>query len=263
MCLIVFALHQHPDYPLILVANRDEFFTRPSKPAHFWPDMPHIFAGRDLESADPAQQGTWLGINRQGRVAAITNFREMDFHETPGLHSRGELTANYLRDNTTLNDYVEQVHAAKHRYKGYNLLLWEAGQLRYQSNCIASPPVLEPGIHGLSNGLLNTAWPKVVRGKTELRNAMLKPFSAESLLPVVLSRDIAPDQMLPDTGIGIESERLLSSCFIHSDGYGTRATTVVLIDRHGTITFLEQNWSLLGEAEEQRFLQLRTRPAAV
>lgn len=262
MCLIVVANRVHPDYPLVMVANRDEFYSRPARPAHFWEDVPDIFAGRDLESADPAQQGTWLGINRHGRVAAITNFREMDFRETPGLMTRGVLTTNFLRHDCTLDAFVIQTQHTSHRYKGYNLLLWEAGRLLYVSNRAAAISELAPGIYGQSNGLLNVPWPKVLTAKHLLQQALQQPFSAETLLPILLGRAYAPDEQLPDTGIGIESERLLSSCFIQGEGYGTRATSVVLIHRSGTMTFLEQNWNMLGGQDEQRYLQLSLRTDA-
>lgn len=252
MCLIVFALHSHPDYPLIVVANRDEFYARPTQSARFWPDHPSVFAGRDLQAAD---KGTWMGINRHGRFAAVTNFRELDAGEHTAARSRGELPSRFLCHDLALDDYAQAVQDEGLHYKGFNLLLWENHRLAHISNRSASPQLLEPGIYGLSNGALDTPWPKVKHAKAALQDALAKPFSADSLLTILGNRDPANIDALPDTGIGLESELLLSSCFIHSEHYGTRASTVLLIHHSGEITWLEQGWNEAGKAAEKQFLQ--------
>lgn len=246
MCLMVFGWRSHPDYPLVVVANRDEFYARATRSAHFWADHPDVFAGRDLEAAD---RGTWMGIHRSGRFAAVTNFREMDLNETASTtHSRGELTARFLCADVALDNYLQTVQSEGKRYKGFNLLLRDQNQMVHVSNRSTAPRVLDAGIYGLSNGSLDANWPKVQRAKSALQLALSRPFSAESLLLLLNDRTPAADTDLPDTGIDIESERLLSSCFIHSSHYGTRATSVLLVHTNGTTEFIEQNWNERGEA---------------
>jgi len=258
VCLIAVAYRCHADYPLIVLGNRDEFYARPTRPAHFWADYPGVFAGRDLQDA---QQGTWMGINTNGRFAAVTNFRELDIHEAAGKRSRGELTAHFLTSDIALETYFDTLDESAGAYKGYNLLLWEHGQLVHTSNRGDSPRQLAPGIYGLSNGVLDAPWPKTLLAKQRLQLALAQPFSTENLLALLRDETPAADDALPDTGIDIESERLLSSCFIRSEHYGTRASTCITINKHGAICFLEQNWlPYSGEgrvlAGEQRFLHL-------
>jgi len=257
MCLIVFAYKTHPDFPLIVVANRDEFYARPTRPAHFWLDHPDVFAGRDLESPEPDKQGTWMGITRSGRFAAVTNFRELDFNEATAKRSRGELTANFLCSATPVLEYVTTVQQQAGNYKGFNLLLWENQRLFYASNRMEQHQVLQPGIYGLSNGALDSLWPKVLHAKQQLSAQLQQSVHTEHLLTLLMNREPAADDELPRTGIDIGSERLLSPCFIQSDSYGTRASTVLLVHKNRDITFLEQNWNASGQAEERQFLKLR------
>lgn len=257
MCLIVFAYQTHPDFPLIVVANRDEFYARATRPAHFWSDHQQVYAGRDLEASHTDQQGTWMGINRSGRFAAVTNFREMDFNEATTKRSRGELTARFLSADTAVTDYIQTVQQQADNYKGFNLLLWEKEQLFYLSNRIKTDTELKPGIYGLSNGALDSPWPKVLHAKAQLAAQLQQDFKAENLLPLLMNREQAADSLLPNTSIDIESERLLSSCFIHSNSYGTRASSVVLVHKNRQVTFLEQNWNASGLAEQQHYLEMR------
>jgi len=262
MCLIVVAYKVHPDLPLIVVANRDEFYARPTRSAHFWADYPDVFAGRDLESSHFNQQGTWMGINKAGRFAAVTNFREMeggemDFNEASAKRSRGELTAHFLQSNIPAMEYLETIGQQSDNYKGFNLLLWENDELFYASNRIGETQTLKPGVYGLSNGVLDSPWPKVINAKQQLASQLQRTFSAETLLSILADRNQAADHALPDTGIDIESERLLSSCFIHSEHYGTRASTVLLAHKNREMIFLEQNWNIDGLAEEKISLKLR------
>lgn len=253
MCLIVFAYKSHPEFPLIVVANRDEFYARATRPAHFWTEYPQVFAGRDLDSKE---QGTWMGVNSAGRFAAVTNFREMDFNETTSKRSRGELTANFLSSNTPVTHYLETIEKEANNYKGFNLLLWDTENLFYASNRDKKTQALKPGIYGLSNGALDSPWPKVLQAKQQLTTQLQQSFNAETLLKVMLNREQASDDQLPDTGIDIESERLLSACFIQSDSYGTRSSTVLLINKSNEMIFLEQNWNSFGLAEEKKYLKL-------
>lgn len=255
MCLMVFGWRAHPDYPLIVVANRDEFYARATRSAHFWPDHPDVFAGRDLEAAD---RGTWMGIHRSGRFAAVTNFREMDVNETAAARSRGELTARFLTTPVSLDDYLQTVHSEGNRYKGFNLLLREQNRLVHISNRSTAPRVLDEGIYGLSNGSLDANWPKVQRAKAMLAAALAKPLTPDSLVTLLGDRTPADISELPTTGIDMASEILLSSCFIHSPAYGTRATTVLLVHNDGTIVFLEQNWNDKGIVSSREYLRLST-----
>jgi uncharacterized protein with NRDE domain len=237
VCLILFAHRVHPDYPLLLVGNRDEFYARPTAPADFWADAPEILAGRDL-----AGGGTWLGITRRGRLAAVANFRQpAEFHRQ-GL-SRGQLTVDFLRGKSAPQAYLETLARQDDRYKGFNLLVGDGDELAYYSNRERVIRLLPPGIYGASNALLDTPWPKVAQGKAALRALLASgPPAPEALLAILADTARPPDALLPDTGVGLERERLLASRFILSPDYGTRASTVILIDRTGELTFVERTF---------------------
>jgi len=258
MCLIVFAYHSHPNYPLIVVANRDEFYARPTQAAGHWPEHPGLFAGKDLQ-----QGGTWMGLNSHSqRFAAVTNFRDMFEPTNPDdpFISRGNLVKDFLTGNDSAEHYCQALNQSRDSYQGYNLLLWEQEQLFYFSNKQESTDIspLEPGIYGLSNGLLDSPWPKVKQAKAALKEAIAAPqLFTEKLLTVLQSREVANDEHLPDTGIGLDGERTLSPCFIHMDGYGTRATTVLLVNSKQEVQFVEQNWDDQGEAEKQVSLSVK------
>lgn len=238
MCLILFAYEQHPDYRLILAANRDEFYERPAAPLAFWEDHPHVLAGRDLKS-----MGTWMGVSRSGRFAAITNYREPG-RQILDAPSRGHLISDYLIGDTPPADYLEQLQLVAQRYNGFNLLLGAGQSLYYFSNRRDGVIQLEPGIHGLSNRLLNTRWPKVHHGKEQL-SALIGPetqLPREDILGLLQSRTTPPDDQLPDTGVGIEWERTLSPMFITSPNYGTRCSTLLTIDRWRHVEMTEVTW---------------------
>jgi uncharacterized protein with NRDE domain len=243
MCLILLAYEAHPDYRLILAANRDEFFSRPTAPASFWEDAPHILAGRDLKEG-----GTWLGMTRSGRIAAITNYRDPRA-ERKDAPSRGGLVSGYLTGSMGVEEYLAQLKREGSGYNGFNLIFGDRSRICWFSNRHESPRFLEPGIHGLSNHLLDTPWPKVTRGKEamEFIVAKGKPVHPEALFAILADRTIAPDDLLPDTGVGIEMERFLSPLFISTPAYGTRSSTVILIDRQARVTFMEQSFNGLPE----------------
>jgi uncharacterized protein with NRDE domain len=254
MCLLVIAHQQHDDYPLILVANRDEFYQRPTTPAHFWKDEPCIFAGRD-----ELQGGTWLGMHRNGRIAAITNFREASsLTNERGNHpvSRGELTSNFLLSPKSAIEYIEELAPVQNNYQGYNLLLWENYRLYYCSNRTDDQHPLDAGVYGISNGVLDSDWPKVTLAKQSLQTCLHLAHHPQSLLKVLDHREQADENALPDTGVGIEAERLLSPCFIQSDEYGTRSTTVITVNTAGIMEYVEQTW-IDGAAGEQRYLKMQ------
>jgi uncharacterized protein with NRDE domain len=235
MCLIVFALHAHPRYRLILAANRDEYFSRPSAPAAWWDDTPYILGGRDL-----AAGGTWLGISRERRLAAVTNYRD----GRPGAAyplSRGALPADFLRGTMTPVEYGETVQRSGGGYGGFNLLFGDDNGLYHCSNRGTAPSTVTNGIHGISNGVMDSPWPKVVAAKERLTLLLDQDvIEPESLLQMLSDREPFPDDLLPDTGIGIDRERFLSPIFFAGGYYGTRSTTVILMDRERCVAFHER-----------------------
>jgi uncharacterized protein with NRDE domain len=250
MCLILLAYDSHPAYRLILAANRDEFFARPTAAARFWEDAPHILAGRDLK-----EKGTWLGVTRSGRIAALTNFRDpgTERQEAP---SRGSLVSDFLRGSGSVDDYLEFLGNEGSTYNGFNLIFGDMERLCWFSNHERAHRFLEPDIHGLSNHLLDTPWPKVERGKEALGElvAQGKTVQAEGLFAILADRTVPPDGLLPETGVGIDLERLLSPLFITSAFYGTRSSTVILIERNNLVTFIERSFNgMPGESKESRW----------
>lgn len=238
MCLILFAWRRHPDYPLILAANRDEFYERPTAPAAFWEDARGLLAGRDLREG-----GTWLGVTRRGRFAALTNYRDPAALKE-AAPSRGGLVSGYLRGRLSPSSYLRRLRPGAARYNGFGLLAGNPDELHYFSNRGDSAAV-PPGIHGMSNHLLDTPWPKVERGMQALEGLLEreKKPSTVSLLDLLADRSRPPDERLPATGVGLEWERVLSPLFIESPLYGTRSSTVLIIDRRGRVTFVERLFS--------------------
>jgi uncharacterized protein with NRDE domain len=257
MCLVLIALDSHPDYPLIVAANRDEFYDRPTAPARFWNDAPAILAGRDLKAG-----GTWLGIDRRGRFAAVTNYRQ-GRRERTAPRSRGHLVSGFLTGSTGVPEYIERVQADAALYNGFNLIAGDGRDLLYYSNREGHARALEPGVYGLSNHLLDTAWPKVTATKSAF-GALLNGGASElidGLIALLSDRNQPADDQLPRTGVGREWERLLSSAFIASSHYGTRSSTVVLVGRDGGIVFVERNFGPVGTpAEQGRFTFQVERP---
>ena len=243
MCLILFAHKVHPSYPLVLAANRDEKYVRATAAAAFWNDHPQIYGGRDLERG-----GTWLGITREGRIAAVTNFRD-GYAAKNGTRSRGELVSNFLRGSQQAADYVRRACREAHAYNGFNLIAGDLDELYYVSNRGSHVAAIAPGIHGLSNHLLNTPWPKVERGKKILADLLRHETQEliDGLFAVLADRAIAPDDALPDTGVGVPRERVLSPAFIVSPSYGTRSSSVLLVDNHGQVIFVERSFGERGK----------------
>jgi uncharacterized protein with NRDE domain len=236
MCLLLLALQAHPVYKLIIMANRDEFYDRPTAQAAFWDERSDILAGRDLRAG-----GTWFGITRNGRIAAITNYRDPAAlrSEAP---SRGRLVSDFLKGGEDPETYLSGLALNAERYNGFNLIVGLQDQLSWYSNQGHGIQRITSGIHGLSNHLLNTPWPKVSRGKAAL-NAILSNSPVllpDALFDILLDRSVPSDDRLPDTGVGIEWERILSPIFIAGPGYGTRSSTLLLIDREDRVTFLER-----------------------
>jgi uncharacterized protein with NRDE domain len=247
MCLVLIALDSHPDYSLIVAANRDEFYDRPTAPARFWDDGPTILAGRDLKAG-----GTWLGVDRRGRFAAVTNYRQ-GRRELPAPRSRGHLVSGFLTTSTGVREYIERAQTDAALYNGFNLIAGNARELLYYSNREGRARALAPGVYGLSNHLLDTAWPKVTATKSGF-GALLNGGASElidGLFALLSDRNQPADDQLPRTGVAREWERLLSSAFIASSHYGTRSSTVVLVGRDGRVVFVERNFGPGGTPTEQ------------
>ena len=235
MCLILFAYDRHADFPLVLIANRDEYYARPTRDAHWWEDAP-VLAGRDLEAG-----GTWLGIGRGGRFAAVTNVREPG-GMSPGKASRGALTRDFLVGESAAKKHLEALTPRDRDYAGFNLLLGDATGLWFYSNRDHGIRQIEAGVHGVSNGAFDEPWPKLSSGKNELEALLAADFDHDDLLEILTDHRIAQDHELPATGVPLDIERMLSSRFIRSPNYGTRACTVLTVDRGGQIEFTEQNF---------------------
>jgi len=240
MCVIFFAFKQHPEYPLILLANRDEFYERPTAAAEFWQDFPDIFAGRDL-----VHGGTWLGITKRGRFAAVTNYR--DPNALRGKFSRGDLVGDFLKTNESVEDYLTKIQKDAAQYSGFNLLVGEFSSqmqtLGYYSNRKDTVKILAPGIYGLSNHLLDTPWRKVSKGKAALTRFLQNgELEKDRFFELLSDKTLADDADLPDTGIGFEREKLLSAIFIETPIYGTRSSSVVLVDKNYEISLDERNF---------------------
>lgn len=248
MCLLVLAWRSHPVYTLVLAGNRDEFHDRPAAPADWWEDAPDVVAGRDLRAG-----GTWLGANRRGRFAVVTNYRE-PLEEGRGPRSRGELVADYLAGDVRPGDYAGEVGARGEAYGGFNLLVGDADELAYVSNRGRGPEILPPGIYGLSNHLLDTPWPKLERARARFAGTLADDAEPETIMNILADRTPAPDDALPQTGIGLEWERMLSPAFISSPLYGTRCTTVLRLSETGGADLTERRFDADGRTNgESRF----------
>ena len=235
MCLILLSYRQHPRYPFIFAANRDEFYERPSAPASLWEDAPEVLGGRDLKEG-----GTWLGITRKGRIAALTNYRD-PASARPNALSRGWLVRDYLAGQKGAPDFLKNLKAKADCYNGFNLLLGEWPSLYYFSHT-GEVQEMKPGLYGLSNRLLDTPWPKLEKGKAALKSLVenCEGPNPDEVFAVLADRLRFPDGLLPDTGVGLEWERILSAIFITSPTYGTRSSTVIMIDQKGHVTFIER-----------------------
>jgi uncharacterized protein with NRDE domain len=219
MCLIAIAWQAHPDDPLIVAANRDEWRDRPAAPAGWWPDHPGLLAGRDLQAG-----GTWMGITRGGRFAAVTNFRDPS-DRRPTARSRGTLVTGFLLSQASPQNWLAALAPHAGEYNDFNLLLGDGRSLFYFGSREGEVRPVEPGVHALSNHLLDEPWPKVTRARAAMAGAL--GDEDEPLFAMLSDTTRAPDAELPDTGVGIERERLLSSALITGEGYGTRASTVL------------------------------------
>jgi uncharacterized protein with NRDE domain len=257
MCLIIFAYQTDSRFPLVVAANRDELFARPTAQASIWTDEEsgqQILSGRDRQAG-----GTWLGITKSGRFAAVTNIRDPSQTERRA-RSRGDLTREFLASNESPAQYCAALAESYDQFAGYNLLVGDTNSLFYVNNQEKAVWELEAGIYGLSNGLLNSSWPKVDKGRACLKMLMEQPnnLTTDSLLEMMADRTQAIDADLPDTGIGIEIERKLSSAFILNPerSYGTLCSTAIIFDSDGPTRFSEQNFDSLGIKTQGHGFQL-------
>ena len=239
MCLLIFAFKVHPKYKLILAANRDEYYDRPTARAVYWDEAPHILAGKDLRAG-----GTWFGVTRNGKIAAITNYRDPASIKS-NAPSRGEIVSNYLLGPDDPDTYLEKLSRKRDVYNGFNLILGEREHLVWYSNRNGEPRKLSAGIYGLSNHLLDTPWPKVSLSKDALAEHISekKEPSPETLFRLLKDRMVPDDDRLPSTGVGLEWERILSSIFIESPDYGTRSSTLLFVDQHDHVLFFERTFN--------------------
>ena len=245
MCLIAFAWKAHPVYRLVVAANRDELHSRPTAPAAFWQDAPQLFAGRDLKDG-----GTWMGVTSHGRFAALTNFRDPGEFK-PGAPSRGKLVADFLCEQTLPEQYAEHLGATQFLYNGFNLLTGDGDSMWYVGNRAGAPREVAPGVHGLSNALLDTPWPKTESLRDDLAAALTRNGDPAALTAALFDAlaDVRPasDPQLPQTGVGLDRERELSPRMIVSPLYGTRSATILLMGHDGVTHVAERNFNPAGE----------------
>lgn len=256
MCTIAFSYKQHPEFPLILAANRDEFYARPTRGMHWWEDQKFIFGGRDLKEG-----GSWMGMNKNGRFATLTNYRVFPLKEnTP---SRGDLVRNFIDGDHSPAQYFEILQQTGADYNGFNLIFGNSNQLYYISNMHSAinqgkkipegtllkqePELgeLRPGVYALSNALLQSPWPKAELLKeslTEYFNQPEKFFNKTDLFEILQRKSTFPDNQLPNTGIGIDRERPLSALFIEMPGYGTRSSWYLSVNKDSFAQMGERNY---------------------
>jgi uncharacterized protein with NRDE domain len=250
VCLIALAWRARADLPLVVAANRDEWRERPTQAAHWWKEHPELLAGKDLRAG-----GTWMGITRAGRFAAVTNFRDPSDKRSTA-RSRGALVTEFLLGSDTPARFLSELAARAHEFNGFNVIVGDGASLLYFGSRENMARPVEPGIHALSNHLLDEPWPKVVRARRHMEDAMAVAEPAAQLFEMLSEQGLADDQALPDTGVGIAWERRLSSALITGEDYGTRASTVMTLAADGEVDFEERtrdaNGAVSGVAR-QRF----------
>jgi uncharacterized protein with NRDE domain len=259
MCLIIFSFDPDSDLPLVVAANRDEFFARPTLEADYW--QPRSGGATVLSGRDEVAGGTWIGLSDQRRFAAVTNIRDPS-QETARPRSRGELTVDFLAGSQNAADYAQQLTSSFQDFAGYNLLLWDGAQMWYLNNLKGVCTRLSAGLYGLSNGALDSHWPKIDLGKEMLEAVLAEPQAAstDALLAMMDQRQQAADDVLPETGVGLELERILSPAFISNPqrSYGTRCSSALVCEKYQdrlSVRFSEQNYDQQGRAGNRHFFQ--------
>lgn len=238
MCVLTFSYKSHKNYELIVAANRDEFYARPTKPAYFWEDDHYIYGGRDLKEG-----GTWLAVSTAGKFAAITNYRDLS-NINPTAPSRGKLVSDFLTNTFTAEEYSQKLLKEGKRYNGFNLVYTDFSKMYYYNNVTDEAKELPPGTYGLSNAFLDTGWPKLTDLKKKFEDALKdEDPDFDKLFSILDERAVYPDELLPDTKIGLELERVLSPIFIVSPEYGTRSSTVLSISKNRVCRFAEKTFN--------------------
>ncbi len=239
MCIVNISYKAHSKYKMIIAANRDEFYSRPTAKAAFWEDHPGLLAGKDLQAG-----GTWLGITKSGKFAAITNYRSTAKYKKDAP-SRGKLVIDFLAGRDHPEDYAAKLIKNGHLFNGFNLLFSDQSLLYYFSNHTQESAILPPGIYGLSNHLLNTPWPKVEKSRLLFTRALMnKNVSDSDLFEMLLDSSKPSDELLPDTGVGLEVERALSAVFVATSVYGTVSSTVIFISHKDEVRFIEKSLNI-------------------
>lgn len=241
MCLILVAWRAHPRYRCVVAANRDEFFGRPTAEADWWPEPSDILGGRDLQAG-----GTWLGVSRSGRFAALTNFRDPSRFNA-NAPSRGALVTGFLQSAAPTADAMREIAERGAQCNPFNVLCSDGRELGVYESTTGEARILEPGVYALSNHLLDTPWPKVTQAKSRLAEALGDLPQSAAMLDLLRDSEPAVDAELPRTGVSLELERMLSSAFVLGDDYGTRCSTIVTTDNEGAIDFSEWTWDQSGE----------------
>ena len=251
MCLILLAVDVHERYRWVIAGNRDEYYERPTRAADFWPSGEDIFAGRDERAG-----GTWMGVSSKGRFATLTNYRDLSLLKTDAP-SRGVLVKDFLLSKEKPAQYFDRLAKKSNHYSGFSMIAGANSSLGYYSNVENRVRLIERGVFGLSNNLFDVPWPKVETGKRRLTALLDKQEDdlVHGLLEVLQDSTKPPDDKLPDTGVGLDWERTLSSIFIRSPGYGTRASSVVLFSRTGEVTFVEQTYKDGKESDAARWFR--------
>jgi uncharacterized protein with NRDE domain len=246
MCLILFSWKTHPKYKLVLAANRDEFYERPTAVAAQWEDQLEVVAGRDLQAG-----GTWIGATKTGeRIAGITNYRDPQ-NIDPNAHSRGELTTNYLLSKETPLAYILGIKNSNIQYNGFNLLVGDSEHMFYYNNVNHEITELQPGTYGLSNGFFQENWPKLKKGREALEELVkTNMLDNHALFEILNDSELADHNLLPKTGIPLEWERALSPLFITTEKYGTRCSTLIHLDYEDKGKFTEKTYPIAGIQEE-------------
>ena len=248
MCLIAFAFKAHPVYDLILIANRDEFYERPTRAAQFWTEenLPDLLAGKDLQGG-----GTWMGITKEGKWGALTNYRDPSW-KRDNPPTRGNIVLDYLTTDASPSDYLNHLQKTAPQYEGFNVLTGSGDQLFHYSNADDKITELEAGIHGVSNAVLDTPWPKLEFVKSELAACVDQDrINPEMLFQILENQQETEDEALPKTGIPYEWEKAISPVFIQTENYGTRCSSLLLIKKDGNKTFIERRFSAMGEILEE------------
>jgi uncharacterized protein with NRDE domain len=249
MCLILLVWHVHPQYPCVLAANRDEFHGRATAPAGWWPDKQDLLAGRDLQAG-----GTWLGVTRTGRFAALTNYRDPRLVRD-GVPSRGNMVTQFLESHDSVAASLEHLRRVGAAYNPFNIIFSDGKHLGVFESVRGEGRELSAGVYGLSNHLLDTPWPKVRIAKSRMTDALTRLDDENAIMSLLRDDSQAPDEELPQTGITLEWERLVSSAFVRAGDYGTRCSTLFRIDRSGRAAFDEWSWDLDGMESGRRNFQ--------